>query len=99
MYILYGPCTTMVFSCGDGVHEFAMNQLMEYDLVHENISFAGGARVYAPGGARNKYSPGTELFVQHLEQSGVKLRYSGGFVPDINQVLLKRGGVFSYNFV
>jgi len=96
MYILYGPRTTMVFSCGDGVHEFAMNQLMEYDLVHENISFAGGARVYAPGGARNKYSPGTELFVQHLEQSGVKLRYSGGFVPDINQVLLKRGGVFMY---
>jgi len=96
MYILYGPRTTMVFSCGDGVHEFAMNQLMEYDLVHENITFDGGARVYAPGGARSKYSHGTELFVQHLEQSGVKLRYSGGFVPDINQVLLKRGGLFMY---
>ena len=27
---------------------------------------------------------------------GTKLRYSGGFVPDINQVLLKRGGLFMY---
>jgi fructose-1,6-bisphosphatase I len=26
-----------------------------------------------------------------LEDKGYKLRYSGGFVPDINQVLIKKG--------
>jgi fructose-1,6-bisphosphatase I len=31
-----------------------------------------------------------------LEKSGVKLRYSGGFVPDINQILLKGEGIFLY---
>jgi len=96
MYILYGPRTTLVLSFGDGVHEFAMNQLMEYDLTHENITFSGSAKVFAPGGARSQYSAGTEKFVQHLEESSAKLRYSGGFVPDINQILLKRGGVFIY---
>ena len=33
LYVLYGPRTTMVVSTGNGVHEFAMNQLMEFDLV------------------------------------------------------------------
>ena len=96
MYILYGPRTTLVLSFGNGVHEFAMNQLMEYDLVQENITMSGPAQVYAPGGMRSKYSTGTEKFIQHLETTGIKLRYSGGFVPDINQVLIKRGGLFMY---
>jgi fructose-1,6-bisphosphatase I len=96
LYVLYGPRTTMVVSTGDGVHEFAMNQLMEFDLVQENITLEGPARIYAPGGLRSKYTKGIEKFVRSLEASGTKLRYSGGFVPDINQVLIKRGGVFMY---
>ena len=86
----------MVVSTGNGVHEFAMNQLMEFDLVQENIRLEGPAKIYSPGGLRSKYTPGTERFARALEESGTKLRYSGGFVPDINQVLIKRGGVFMY---
>ncbi|MBE0500322.1 MAG: class 1 fructose-bisphosphatase [Desulfuromonadales bacterium] len=96
LYILYGPRTTMVLSFGSGVHEFAMNQLMDYDLVTENLTMAGPARVYSPGGMRSRYSSGTEKFIQYIENTGAKLRYSGGFVPDINQVLIKRGGLFMY---
>jgi len=96
LYVLYGPRTTMVVSTGNGVHEFAMNLLMEFDLVQENIRLQGPAKIYAPGGARNKYSNGVEKFAQHLETDGAKLRYSGGFVPDINQVLIKRNGIFMY---
>lgn len=97
MYILYGPRTTLVYSTGRGVHEFAMNSLMEYTLNHENIRMTNGAaRIYSPGGQRNRYTPGTEQFTRQLESGGAKLRYSGGFVPDINQVLMKRNGVFMY---
>jgi fructose-1,6-bisphosphatase I len=96
MYILYGPRTTLVFSTGNGVHEFAMNQLMEYTLVHENIQLDQCGSIYSPGGQRNKYSAGTEKFVRHLEEKGAKLRYSGGFVPDINQILIKGKGIFLY---
>ena len=96
MYILYGPRTTLVYSTGKGVHEFGMNSLMEYTLNYENMRLAGPARIYSPGGLRSKYTPGTEKFVRSLEVNGTKLRYSGGFVPDINQVLIKRGGIFMY---
>ncbi len=96
MYILYGPRTTLVYSSGDGVHEFAMNQLMEYTLVQENLQMAPKGTIYSPGGQRNLYTPGIEKFVSYMEQNGAKLRYSGGFVPDINQILVKGQGVFMY---
>lgn len=96
LYILYGPRTTLVYSTGRGVHEFAMNQLMEYTLVRENIQMAPRGSIYSPGGQRNKYTAGTETFVRQLEENGAKLRYSGGFVPDINQILMKGKGIFFY---
>jgi fructose-1,6-bisphosphatase I len=96
LYILYGPRATLVYSTGNGVHEFAMNSLMEYTLVQENLQMQPSGTIYSPGGQRNKYTPGVEKFVASLEQKGAKLRYSGGFVPDINQVLIKGQGLFMY---
>ena len=96
MYILYGPRTTLVLSTGSGVQEFAMNALMEYTLVNENIRLSQCGSIYSPGGQRNKYTAGTEKFVRQLEEKGAKLRYSGGFVPDINQILIKGKGIFLY---
>jgi fructose-1,6-bisphosphatase I len=96
LYVLYGPRCTLVYSTGNGTHEFAMNALMEYTLVQENIQMAEKGSIYAPGGIRNQYTPAVEAFVSHLEERGSKLRYSGGFVPDINQILIKGQGVFLY---
>ncbi|OHB25825.1 MAG: fructose-bisphosphatase [Desulfuromonadaceae bacterium GWC2_58_13] len=96
MYILYGPRNTLVYSTGHGVYEFAMNALMEYTLVRENVTMSQLGGIHAPGGQRNLYSAGTESFVQDLEARGSKLRYSGGFVPDINQILMKGKGIFLY---
>jgi fructose-1,6-bisphosphatase I len=96
LYILYGPRATLVYSTGSGVHEFAMNSLMEYTLVQENIKMQPSGTIYSPGGQRNKYTPGVEKFVASLEEKGAKLRYSGGFVPDINQILIKGQGLFMY---
>ncbi|MCK4503042.1 MAG: class 1 fructose-bisphosphatase [Desulfuromonadales bacterium] len=96
VYILYGPRTTLVYSVGKGVHEFGMNMLREYTLLHENIMIKPQGNLYSPGGQRNLYTPGVEAFVTKLEKRGVKLRYSGGFVPDINQILLKGQGIFFY---
>jgi len=96
MYILYGPRVSMVYTVGDGVHEFTMNNLMEFTLTRENIRMQPEGNIYAPGGLRNKYHDGDEKFIRHLEAKGCKLRYSGGFVPDINQVLMKGKGLFMY---
>lgn len=96
LYLLYGPRVSMVYSVGNGVHEFTMNSLMEFTLSRENICMAPSGDIHAPGGLRKKYTPGTERFVSYLEGKGSKLRYSGGFVPDINQVLMKGKGIFMY---
>ena len=96
MYILYGPRTTLVYSTGEGVHEFGMNQLMEYTLIKEDLQIKPQANIYSPGGLRNLFTPEIESYVQDLERRGCKLRYSGGFVPDINQVLKKGSGIFIY---
>lgn len=96
MYILYGPRVSMVYSVGKGVHEFTMNHLMEYTLSRENVVMKPEGDIYSPGGLRNKYNEGTEKFVRYLEEKGAKLRYSGGFVPDINQVIMKGKGIFMY---
>jgi len=96
MYILYGPRVSLVYSVGDGVHEFTMNQLMEYYLTRENVQMHSDGNIYSPGGLRNKYNEGDRNFIRYLEAKGCKLRYSGGFVPDINQVLMKGKGLFMY---
>jgi len=96
LYVLYGPRVSLVYTVGDGVHEFTMNNLMEFTLTRENIRMEDEGNIYAPGGLRNQYSSGDERFIRHLEEKGCKLRYSGGFVPDINQVLMKGKGLFMY---
>ena len=96
MYILYGPRVSMVYSVGKGVYEFTMNHLMEYTLSRENITMKPEGDIYSPGGLRKKYTPENESYIRYLEGKGAKLRYSGGFVPDINQVLMKGKGIFMY---
>jgi fructose-1,6-bisphosphatase I len=96
MYILYGPRVSLVYSIGRGVYEFTMNQLMEFTLTRENVQMKPCGDIYSPGGLRKKYTEANERFIRHLEDKGSKLRYSGGFVPDINQVLMKGKGIFMY---
>lgn len=96
MYILYGPRVSLVYSVGKGVYEFTMNQLMEYTLTRENVRMKPAGDIYSPGGLRKKYTPENEKYIRYLEDKGAKLRYSGGFVPDINQVLMKGKGLFMY---
>jgi fructose-1,6-bisphosphatase I len=96
LYILYGPRVSLVYSVGNGVHEFTMNQLMEFTLTRENVTMKPTGDIYSPGGLRKKYLAGDAEFINYLEANGHKLRYSGGFVPDINQVMMKGKGIFMY---
>ncbi len=96
MYVLYGPRTTLVYGAGNGVHEFTLNNLGEFVLTKEYIQIKERGNIFSPGGIRRDYLPEHEAVVKKLEDDGYKLRYSGGFVPDINQILLKGGGLFMY---
>ncbi len=96
MYVLYGPRTTLVYGAGNGVHEFTLNNLGEFVLTREYIKVHEQGKIFSPGGIRRDYLPEHEKIVTRFEDDGYKLRYSGGFVPDINQILLKGGGLFMY---
>jgi fructose-1,6-bisphosphatase I len=96
MYITYGPLITMVYSAGKGTHEFVLNREGEYVLSQDNITLKEKGSIYSLGGLRKDWTPGHLKYVEYLERKGYKLRYSGGFVPDLNQILIKKGGIFSY---
>jgi fructose-1,6-bisphosphatase I len=96
LYITYGPLITMVYSAGNGAHEFVLNREGEYVLSEENLMMDERGSIYSPGGLRKDYTENHLKYLEYLEAEGHKLRYSGGFVPDINQILIKRGGIFTY---
>jgi len=96
MYITYGPLITMIYSAGKGTHEFVLNREGEYVLAEENITLNEKGSIYGLGGLRKDWLPEHLKFIESLEDEGYKLRYSGGFVPDFNQILIKKGGIFSY---
>ena len=52
--------------------------------------------IYSLGGLRRDWTDAHLKYIEYLDAAGYKLRYSGGFVPDINQILIKRGGIFTY---
>ena len=96
LYITYGPLITMIYSAGKGVHEFVLDREGEYVLSEENIRLNENGAIFSPGGLRREWMEGHRNYINKLEADGYKLRYSGGFVPDINQLIIKRGGIFTY---
>lgn len=94
LYFLYGPLTTLTFTTGRGVHEFAMAEDGEFRLKHQDMKIPDG-KIYAPGALRKDYLPAHRRWIEQLEDAGYKLRFSGCFVADVHQILHK-GGVFTY---
>ena len=82
----------MVYSAGKGAHEFVLNREGSMSFPRRT-SCSKSAALYSPGGLRKDCLEKHLRFIEYLEAEGYKLRYSGGFVPDINQILIKRGGI------
>lgn len=93
---VYGPRTTIVFSVGHGVSEFVLNSENEFVLSKENLN-VGEGKMFAPGNLRACSDRKEYMGLMNfwcMEQ--YTLRYSGGMVPDINQIFLKGKGIFAY---
>jgi len=67
----------------------------EFEFVKE-IRLSEKGKLNAPGGTQQNWEPYHKAMVDGLFQEGYRLRYSGGMVPDLHQILLKGGGLFSY---
>ncbi len=97
-YLLYGSSTVLVFSFGDGVHEFTLDQgLGEFLLSNERIQIPDHCDIYSVNEGNVSYmSQKDRGFIEYLRaEKKCATRYVGSLVADIHRTLLK-GGIFLY---
>ena len=96
MIAVYGPKTTVVLTVKRGVKEFVLSAENKFVLSNDNVKIGEG-KMFAPGNLRAAIDRKDYLdLVNYWCKEQYTLRYSGGMVPDINQILLKGKGIFAY---
>ncbi|WP_215241450.1 class 1 fructose-bisphosphatase [Dyadobacter helix] len=96
-YILYGSSTMLVYSTGNGVNGFTLDQsLGEFILSHKNIcSPANGTTFSVNEGHYNSYLQSVQDYIVHCKKNEFSARYIGSLVSDFHRNLLK-GGIYLY---
>ena len=92
-YVVFGPRVEMVFA--HNKTKLHLLQAGEFEFVKE-IRLGEKGKLNAPGGTQQNWEPYHKKLVDSFFAEGYRLRYSGGMVPDLHQILLKGGGLFSY---
>lgn len=97
---VYGPRLTFMVTVGHGVTEFIYDYGKKDFVVNvEEVKVGESKKMFAPGNLRACSDPAVKWYVDLMHywlNNDYTLRYSGGMVPDINQILKKGGGVFTY---
>jgi len=102
-YILFGPATLLVYTCGDGVRLFTLEpSIGEFLLTKSSVRMPGRGKGYAVNEGRSGgWAPPTRDFVEHLKRDNqaagrpYSTRYSGSLVGDFHRILLE-GGIYLY---
>lgn len=97
-YFLYGTSTVVVFSFGDGVHEFTLDQsLGEFLLSNENMKVPNKCEIYSVNeGNLHFMKEKDKKFIDFLKvEKKCGTRYIGSLVADFHRNLIK-GGIFLY---
>ncbi|OCL82837.1 class 1 fructose-bisphosphatase [Arcobacter porcinus] len=93
VYVVFGPRVEMVVTTDD----VKMYRLLDGKFKFiQNINLNEKGKLNAPGSTQNCWAPFHKQLIDDIFADGYRLRYSGGMVPDLHQILLKGGGLFSY---
>lgn len=94
-YVVYGPRIELVIA---ELNQKPILYRAMGDTFKEigTITLDEKGKLNAPGGTQQNWSAVHKTFIDSLFADGYRLRYSGGMVPDLHQILLKGGGMFSY---
>lgn len=96
MIATYGPRTTVLLTVREGVVEFLLDKNGKFYLNQEDLVVEEG-KMFAPGNLRATASNENYMkLVQYWMEQQYTLRYSGGMVPDVAQIILKGKGIFTY---
>jgi len=94
-YVVYGPRVELVVA-RDVVELFRLNEhTKEFEFVKE-LKLNEKGKILGPGGTQKNWFDFHKEMIDSLFKEGYRLRYSGGMVPDLHQILLKGGGLFAY---
>ncbi|KAJ6902225.1 SBPASE protein [Populus alba x Populus x berolinensis] len=94
---VYGPRTTYVLALKDypGTHEFLLLDEGKWQHVKETTE-VGEGKLFSPGNLRATFdNPDYEKLINYYVKEKYTLRYTGGMVPDVNQIIVKEKGVFT----
>jgi fructose-1,6-bisphosphatase I len=96
-YVLYGTSTMLVFSWGDGVHEFTLDvDLGEFLLSNARLTVPAECPYYSVNEAYASFMTKKDQdYLLRLKSTVPKLRWVGSLVADFHRNLLK-GGVFFF---
>jgi fructose-1,6-bisphosphatase I len=94
-YVVYGPRIELVITTRDTKPKHYRFINGEFTFIDE-ITLNSKGKLNAPGGTQQHWAKEHKSFIDSLFANGYRLRYSGGMVPDLHQILLKGGGLFSY---
>jgi fructose-1,6-bisphosphatase I len=87
----------MVYSAGNGVHGFTLDQTVgEFLLTHPNIRIPARPKFYSVNQGYTAYwAREIQEYTEYLQSNNLSLRYIGSLVADFHRNLLG-GGVFYY---
>ena len=92
-YVVFGPRVEMVIC----IDKPKLYRLIDDKFVFiEELCLNQEGKINATGATQKNWSDSHKKSIQKIFDLGHRLRYSGGMVPDLHQVLLKKGGLFSY---
>jgi fructose-1,6-bisphosphatase I len=101
-YVLYGPCTMLVYTAGGPVHGFTLDRSIgTFFLTHPEIRIPEGEGSYSINESNEtKWDDKTRAMVRAFRlqetQCGKRAaRYAGALVGDFHRTLLK-GGIYMY---
>ncbi|MFB6160400.1 MAG: class 1 fructose-bisphosphatase [Haloferacaceae archaeon] len=94
-YVLYGPTTTMVVASEGSATEYGLDG-GSIRVIDDDVTLPDDPTVYGFGGRTADWPADFAAFADEVQgDPGLKLRYGGAMVGDVNQVLA-HGGVFAY---
>jgi len=96
VYIVYGPRIELVYTTTESKNVSRFRYEGSSFVQLPDLVLQDGGRLNAPGGSQKHWNPRHARFIKSLFDNGYRLRYSGGMVPDLHQILVKGGGIFSY---
>lgn len=94
-YVVYGPRIELVIAQANKKPMLYRANGKEFKEIAE-ITLNEKGKLNASGGTQQHWCDYHKTFIDDLFAEGYRLRYSGGMVPDLHQILLKGGGLFSY---